>query len=229
LNEQAEKERKQQMEKQIRTARMAEGTSAQTKANSFNPPTENAWFSNKGGEKEEAVKLAKGNNVALLDTFDAEAGPEHKATVNCSVQTTSFSDITNKHTMEQSVESLKRVLGIGQPEALGVSTREMGNEPGSSNQSNTSWADDLPSEEEQMRMIQEEDAWTTVPSKKAKKKSAVKTQELDATSEASADAQRVNGTQKHKQNQPTSRPVLHKQESSNRFQFNDMHDDEWAA
>ena len=78
-------------------------------------------------------------------------------------------------------------------------------------------------------MIQEEDAWTTVPSKKDKKKSAVKTQELDATSEASADAPRVNSTQKPKQNQPTTRPVLHKQESSIRFQFNDMHDDEWAA
>ena len=215
LNEEAEKERRMQMEKQIRKARMAEGSSAQTKSASFKVPSENAWFA--GGHTQAVTdkKAAPAKDQALLDTFEPEI--DSRTSGDGAINVMALSNIANRPTDAQSVEALKKAIGVGQTEALGASGRENGVEPGSSTQSNTSWADDLPSEEEQMRRIRQEDAWTTVANKKEKKKGGANPaggNEVDTTSEASAEAARPNGTTKKP---ALSNGLAKKIESSNRF------------
>ena len=176
LNDEAETTRKALMEKQMKIARMAEGTSAQQKANK--PPASNVW-AQKAGNTNTNVPSAPVGQAPLFDTFES---PEMDNPNNAeSIKTATISDITNGHAaIDGTVNTVKQSLGTGRTEALAASTRENGIDPGSSTQSNASWADDLPSEEEQMRALQQEDAWTTV-SKKDKKKGA-----KDSVSEANA-------------------------------------------
>lgn len=129
-----EKERRVLLEKQLRTAREAEGRPAKNGLGSSQPPVSNAWT--KSGDHV-PLSSAADVNGALLDTFDA----------------------TNRS-------------------AVGNSAFK-----GNGSSENNVWERDLPSEEEQMRILNEmvdNDGWNTVEkSGKGKKKAAGKSTESE--------------------------------------------------
>ena len=240
-NEEAEKERRKLMEKQIRGARMAEGTSAQSKTASFKPPAENAWFANNRGQEQAKIRQPSVPYVEELDVREPAVVPETQG--NGAVSVKPLADVTNHPSQHESVNHMKRALGIGQTEALGASSRENGAtgvsrmndatnvgaaEPASSEQSRTtSWADDVMSEEEQMRMLQDqEDPWKTVSSKKDRKKGAkVGESKVSTTSEASVEPSRMNGSVQR----PNTNDALKRIESSNRYAAVEQDDTTWEA
>ena len=140
------------------------------------------------------------------------------------------------------MDYMKEMLGIGQTEAHGVPSRANGTngvrrmnsatniaaaEPASSEQSGTtSWADDMMSEEEQLKMaLEEQDPWMTVSSKRDKRKGG-KTGESKAvstTSEASLNPSRGNGS---KQRRSTNGAVK-RNETANRYVFDDEGEAAW--
>ena len=131
--EQAEKERRVLLEKQLRTAREAEGRPAKNGLASSKPPPTNAWTKPAHGSVPGAPNAAI-DTGPLLDTFDE---PTSAATIGDQRQT--------KETVEQKI-----------------------------------WDRDLPSEENQMRMLNEldNDGWNTVEKNgKGKKKVTAKTEE----------------------------------------------------
>ena len=226
-NEEAETERRKLMENQLRSARMAEGTSAQIK--SAKPPKQNAWTAATNTNKQDAVRKLPLQELPLLDTFDPQIEPKNTAggALNLSGP---LSNVTNHQSTETSIETLKRTIGVGQTEALGAAERE-GPQPDSSSQSRTSWADELPSEEEQMRMIKQDDVWTTVGNKKDKKKVGRPNGNADTASETSGpEPPRTNGTSRKPP--PPSKPKgVH---STNSFrtlpvQDSDFRDSSWEA
>jgi hypothetical protein len=241
-NEEAERERRKLMEKQIRGARMAEGTSAQSKTASFKPPTENAWFTNNQGRDQVNVRQPLQSYVEELDVREPAAEPESEG--NGAVGVKPLSDVTNQPTRDESVKSMKKMLGIGQTEALGASNREDGRnggykmngtvivhaaEPASSEQSKTpSWADDMISEEEQLRMaLEEQDTWKTVSNKKDKRKGGKvnESNDVSTTSEASIERSQLNGSAQRQ----SANGNLKSNESSNRYAIVDQGDDPWEA
>ena len=220
-NEEAEALRRLQMEQQLRIARTAEGSSAQTKSSTFKPPTENAWFA--GGKGSQAAQVQK-TPVHTMEERDTK----EQGTVTGSVSAAPLSNLSDMRKRNQTEQAVKQEMRTGPTEVVGTSSRENSTMPGSSTQSNASWAD-MPSEEEQIRMLREEDAWTTVASKKDKKKggrSANGVKEPDTTSEASADVFRAKGTNMRR---PTTDGALKGNESSNRYISSDQQDSEWAA
>ena len=240
-NEEAERERRKLMEKQIRGARMAEGTSAQSRSTSFKAPTENAWFAKPQSQDQAAVQRSSVPYVQELDV--REPAIESETRGNGAVSVKPLMDLTNHPRQDESVNQMKETLGIGQTEALGASGRENGEngisrmnggthtgaaEPASSEQSGTtSWADDVMSEEEQMRMLQDqEDSWMTVSNKKDKKKPAkVGESSVSTTSEASLEPSRTNGAVQR----PGTNRALERMESSNRYAAVEQNDSTWEA
>ena len=240
-NEEAERERRKLMEKQIRGARMADGSSAQSRTTSFKPPTENAWIAKDNGRDQAAVQQSSVSYVEELDV--REPAVESEAQDNLAVSVKPLTDVTNHPSQIESVNEMKKALGVGQTEALGASGRENGangisgmygasnigaTEPASSEQSKTtSWADDVVSEEEQMRMLQDqEDSWMTVPSKKDKRKGAKGVESnVSTTSEASVEPSRTNGNVQR----PGMNGALQRAESSNRYAAVEQDDSTWEA
>ncbi|KAI9842995.1 MAG: hypothetical protein M1838_002897 [Thelocarpon superellum] len=137
--EEDEKQRRVLLEKQLRTAREAEGRPAKNGLLSAKVPASSAWSSTQGppnGNHVRAALSSTASNAPLLDTFVPEAvpAPRPNGTAN---------GATN---------------GLKPAEAP----------------TGRIWDRDLPSEEEQMRMIQEmnDGGWSTVPKgKKSKSKS----------------------------------------------------------
>lgn len=249
LNEEAEKERRKLMEKQIRGARMAEGTSNQSKVNAFKAPIGNAWTPKPDAQQGNAVKNIPAAYVEELDTRDPETKAatqtDHQTETpgDASVSVRSWSELTHRPIQEQELEAVKQRMGIGQTEAVGASDRERGPnglsavngngvEPSSSTQSNKSWADDMISEEEQLVRLKEaeqEDLWKTVPIKKEKKKAGSKDGEAKgakAINETAVKPSNINGSPK----KPTT-SGKQQIESSNRFAnaFGEQQDSEWVA
>ena len=240
-NEEAERERRKLMEKQIRGARMAEGTSAQSRATSFKAPTENAWFAKPKNQDQATVQQSSVPFVQELDV--REPANESETRGNGAVSVKPLMDLTNLPTQDESANQMKQTLGIGQTEALGASNRENGAngisrvngathigaaEQASSEQSGTtSWADDVMSEEEQMRMLQDqEDSWMTVSKKKDKKKTAkVGESNVSTTGEASLEPSRTNGAVQR----PGTNRALKRMESSNRYAAVEQDDSTWEA
>ena len=135
--EQAEKERRALLEKQLRTAREAEGRPAKNGLAPAQPPT-NAWNKPADAATNSTGPATEQSSVSLLDTFE-------------DTPTTSLNPPnTNGGPNGSSVDVDKKV-----------------------------WNNDLPSEEDQMRMITEMDsdnAWSTVAKGgKSKKKSSAAT------------------------------------------------------
>lgn len=229
-NEEAERVRRKLMEKQIRGARLAEGTSAQGKTNSFKAPTESAWFANNQGQA-----TAKQPSVPFVEELDVRE-PAIKPEGNGAVRA------TNQPSQEESVDYMKEMLGISQTEAHGLSSRANGTdgvrrlngatniataEPASSEQSGTtSWAEDMMSEEEQLKMaLEEQDPWMTVSSKKDKRKGG-KTGEsktVSTASEASLDPSRASGLKQR----PSTNGVVKRNETANRYVFDDEGEAAW--
>lgn len=175
--EEAEQERKSLMDKQMKGARTAEGTSKQTRSNAFTP-THSAW-------KQEAP--ASQQPAKLLDTFDDAQTPRANGQA---VTTQPLSNITNG----ANVNAAKENTGEDKVSALGASTRERP-ELGRGE----SWADQVNDYEQAQweKDLVQEDKWETATSKKAKKKSK---KDTDTSSEASSSVARP------KQNGTTTKP-----------------------
>ena len=136
LRDQAEKERRVLLEKQLRTAREADGRPAKNGLGLEKPPSTNAWNKSAGGATDPTGPVTQQSSVSLLDTLE-------------DAPTTGLNPRgTNSGANGKSID--KKV-----------------------------WKNDLPSEEEQMRMITELDsdnAWSTVTKGgKNKKKSSAAT------------------------------------------------------
>ena len=161
----------QKKQEQLRRARMAEGTSNQTKANSFVSTTPNAWQNKNAGTTNGGVKPT---SAPLLDTFEPHT--ETKP----AVQSQPMSDITNKP-VASNATALKAEIGENRSSALAASGRKGG-----------TWTDQTSlSEEEQLQRLREqekEDAWEPVQTKKAKRKGR---RGADTSSEASGPSSRA--------------------------------------
>ena len=133
MREQAERERRTLLEKQLRTAREAEGRPAKNGLGPSQQPSTNAWDKPAGVATDSAGPAIPQSSVSLLDTFDdvPATAPNPRSTNG---------------------------------RANGISIDEK------------AWNNDLPSEEEQMRIITEMDSdnpWSTVAKGgKSKKKSS---------------------------------------------------------
>ncbi|KAL9615901.1 MAG: hypothetical protein Q9160_009161 [Pyrenula sp. 1 TL-2023] len=223
----AEKQRKALMEQQLRGARQAVGTSNQTKANSFNA-TSNPWSQGSTLKKADQHVENNAQRVALLlDTFDAV---DQKAPVKQSeqisqpeaaeVEKQSVALAGSRQNGENNVQTVQNNLrpvpaagaagartGITplkrdiSPNKKPLQTANSGDHTASS-EGKLSWADDFPSEEEQMRILQdtnEDDAWNTVTSRKDKKKLA-KGREVDEYSSVNTGGFETLGAHSQKSN-----------------------------
>ena len=134
MREQAEQERRVMLEKQLRTAREAEGRPAKNGMGIAKPPSTNAWSDPTSAPIRSEAPPTTLKNGPLLDTLE-----------------------DSKPTIESSTI---RTNGSGDKTVVDGKT----------------WNRGLPSEEEQIRLMNEMDsdnAWSTVPSGKGKKRSAV--------------------------------------------------------
>ena len=132
MREQAEKDRRVLLEKQLRTAREAEGRPAKNGMGASKPPSSSAWSSSASAATEAKAPPPPSTNEPLLDTFEE--------------------DTSNANSSPNGVTSSGDCMSVDEK----------------------AWNRDIPSEEEQLRLINEMDsdnAWSTVPSGKSKKKS----------------------------------------------------------
>jgi hypothetical protein len=158
LREEADKEHEAKKQQQLRTARMAAGTSNQTKANNFTQ-TQNAWkSSNTNAQPVQQPPTQSG----LLDTFEPSETPKESVSTKPAEQVTQDSGT--------SVAEAKEEVGKDKVEALAASKRE--GRPGIAQQ--PSWADEVNADDQDKWMKQltgaGEEEWEDVTSKKQKKK-----------------------------------------------------------
>src|SRR2546423_2092916 len=221
---------------------MAKGTSAQSKTTSFKPPAENVWFANSRSQDQANIQQPAVPYVEELDVREPEVEPEAQG--HGAVSTKPLANVASQPNPDGSVNRIKEVPGVGRTEALGASGRENGEngvsgtngatkigaaEPVSSEQSGTaSWAEDIVSEEEQMRLLQDEqDPWKTVSSKKDRRKGGkvAESKDVSNTSEASVEPSRANGSVRG----PSGNGALKTIESSNRYAVVEQDDSTWEA
>ncbi|CAF9935675.1 hypothetical protein IMSHALPRED_010317 [Imshaugia aleurites] len=147
MREQAEKERRALLEKQLRTAREAEGRPAKNGLGPSQPPSTNVWNKPADAANDSTGPATKQSSAPLLDTFE-------------DVPKTAL----NHHSTNGGANSMSVDKNV--------------------------WNNDLPSEEEQMRMITEIDSdntWSTVTKGgKGKKKSSGTTPARQDTSTTAA-------------------------------------------
>ena len=220
-NEEAETERRKLMEKQIRGARMAEGTSAQTRTSAFKPATGNAWFSSPSEPSTEATKAPAAEPQSLLDTFEPEARPTESSTKEAGKAPLSSIGV-NDFSTPSSRSSAAVAKENGSDRSANVSAF--------SGKEKKDWAKDLPVEEEQLRLVQDsEGSWTTVSKRDKKKTSKANgSKEVDTSEASGVESRHANGAASNAA--ASSGTVL----SSN---FNSYHqlgdsgfqDSEWAA
>ncbi|KIW85887.1 hypothetical protein Z517_01280 [Fonsecaea pedrosoi CBS 271.37] len=227
LREESDRMHEQKKQAQLRTARIAEGSSNQTKANSFTAK-QNAWQTGKPASE----KLPQTTEAApLLDTFDKPEIPT--VTVNGSVTSEPLSNVTNAVHETANVSAVKEDVGKGKTRALGASDREKAARPVLG--SRPSWADEVNQEEQDKwaKELVQDEKWESVTSKKGKKKA--KKDINDTSSEASSSVARtvaashpiINGTQ--------TNGIKPRVENLNRFQSIEpatdptFRDAEWEA
>ena len=154
--EEQEKERRQLMEKQLRTAREAEGRPAHN-GNGWtygSGPTPSAW--DPSFKQPEATSVAP-TNVSLLDTFEDASGEALTEPRQVSVGVNG-----RDHASYQDGGAARELEATKTTKAVGFPTKPT-----------RAWDQDLPSEEDQMKMIEEQqqsEQWTTVATKKTAKK-----------------------------------------------------------
>ncbi|KIW95029.1 uncharacterized protein Z519_03610 [Cladophialophora bantiana CBS 173.52] len=213
LREESDRIHEQKKQAQLRTARMAEGSSNQTKANSFTAK-QNAWQSGKPAS-EKLVQTTTSTEVApLLDTFEETDIPT--VTVNGSVTSEPLSDVANTVPEAASVSEVQQNIEKGKTNALGVSDREKLARPALG--SRPSWADEV-NEEEQDKWANElaqEEQWESVTSKKGKKKA--KKDLNDTSSETSSSIARPMPNTQPVINGSQTNGVKPRVENLNRFQ-----------
>lgn len=146
INEESERQHERKKQEQLRTARMAAGTSNQTKANNFAATAQNAW------QKKSPVAESTTPNVSsgLLDTFEPSK-------TQPSVQAVPLSNIANQPVASGNATELKAKQGENTTSAFAASARER-----------ASFSEEQ--QNQRIRETQQEDAWESVQSKKSKKK-----------------------------------------------------------
>jgi hypothetical protein len=200
-------------QKQMQGARMAEGTSKQTKATTF---TQNAWQSKASQEQQTPVQAPQ---QSLLDTFDHD---ENKPAVS-SQPAEALTDGP-----EATASAIKESKGESKAQALAASAREGGDStPVERWTSKESWADQINDNEQEQwqQKLVEEEQWEEVTTKKGKKKN----KNVDSSSEASQPLSTVpngqvptNGTKPAAETNKTTRP-----QTLNRFES--VAGDNWEA
>ena len=231
FREEADRVHEQKKQAQLRTARMAEGSSNQSKANAFTSK-QNAWQSSKPAAEKLTENTSKDEAAPLLDTFEKKDIPTSSG--NGAVTSEPLSDITNSVPETANINTVKKQVGEQTTSALAASERENISRPRLETKS--SWADEV-NEEEQTKWAQDlaqEEKWESVTTKKGKKKT--KKDNGDTSSEASSSLAKpvtnstpaVNG---NKTNGVTKLPTEH----LNRFQSiepkttSSFKDAEWEA
>ena len=211
---QSNKEHDAKREQQMRGARIAEGTSNQTKANAFNSPV-NAWTStSKPGQgtdvKQPAPDAASTATVAPLDTFESK--PAGNDVNDGAVTAQSMSQVTKGKNDTNGVNELKKELGTQTTSALAASQREKAPEAHHPLQRTESWADHM-DEEEQVKLAQEDSQkWESVATKKDKKKvrkvdteaHGDSTKRVNGQASQPAAAGKTNGTSSRQQPKPVA-------------------------
>lgn len=204
-----ERDRRKRMEQQIRGARMADGTSAQLRTDNFKPPTTNAWAPKPNQSQESTGTPDPIVPLPLLDTFESEQQPKKNGSNGVRHEPAFHaSDSTNN-------ESNPKM------------TNETGKAP---SQAQPAWTHDLPGEEEQMRLLQDnEDHWTTVGKKDKKKVS--NTQEPNAVR-----AQQTSSSKTSQTNGNKPMKAVNTQSSSSssanifqQLEDTGLQDSDWAA
>jgi hypothetical protein len=189
----ADRLQRQMKDKQMKGARMAEGTSKQTMSNSF-ISTQNAW---------KKPEQSAPQPTELLDTFDP---PENGQAVT----TQPLSNITNGANLIAAREQQGEKVS-----ALGASTRER---PEMTR--GAGWADEVIDDEQQSqwekKLLQEDQQWQSVPSKKSKKAK----KDNDTSSEASSAQPRRSGSSAQPRQNGTANSSANgvKTDTVNRFQ-----------
>lgn len=220
INEESDKLHEQKKQEQLRRARMAAGTSNQTKANNFAASTSNAWQNKPSG----TTSVPSSSAAPLLDTF------ETSSTTKESVQAQPAPTMANGSSSNNNAADLKSHMGGNTASAVTASGRENG-----------TWAEQMSiSEEEQMNIVreqQQEDAWESVQSKRSKKKGR---KEGDTSSEASfavsSRPQSQSRVTKPQANDTNTNTATKSQPSVNRFttiqpaaNTSGLQGDDWAA
>jgi hypothetical protein len=231
LRAESDRLHEQKKQAQLRTARVAEGSSNQTKANAFTS-TQNAWQLGKPAAEKLTQNSEKDDVVPLLDTFEKPVVPTF--TVHGAITSEPLSDVTNAVPDTTNVNAVKKKLGGDKTNALAASDREKVSRPGLGTRS--SWADQVNEEEQDnwANELAQEEKWESVTTKKGKKKG--KKENGDTSSEASSSLTRP---------LPNGRPAVNAEqtngvkkqatETANRFQSMEaitdpaFKDAEWEA
>ncbi|ERF76093.1 hypothetical protein EPUS_01426 [Endocarpon pusillum Z07020] len=217
--EEAERQRQRLLEKQIRGARMAEGTSAQTRTSAFKPPAQNVWFSGPAEPPAESMAAPSASSLSLLDTFEPQHGSA--TSVTHGMDTAPLGSVTDRKISTDNGRTGAAEETVDARIAEG---------PAGSEKTGSDWAKGLPVEEDQMRLIQEsEDSWTTVSKRDKKKASKPPIGKENDTSEASgAESRHANGVDL--KTTASSRPTF-PSSSNSYYQLGDsgFQDSDWVA
>ena len=227
LREESDRLHEAKKQAQLRTARMAEGTSNQIKANSF-AMKQNAWQAGKQIPVMTDESTSKAEVAPLLDTFER---PTVK--VNGAVYSEPLSKTTNSMPETANANTIRQDVGVNKTGAAASSSREKIARPVL--ETRPSWADEV-NEEEQDKWANElaqEEKWEPVTTKKAKKKAK---KDNDTSSEASSSlARQTSATTKAVMNGANENGVKPRSENLNRFQSieqlanSSLKDAEWEA
>jgi hypothetical protein len=191
---QSNKEHEAKRQQQMRGARMAEGTSNQSKADAFKP-TVNAWTATSNESKADTVRQPFTGEIstAPLDTFEPK--PAEGIVNQGAVTAQSLPQNSSEQNHASDVNGPKKELNGQKTAALATSERERVPEVHNTLQRTESWADQM-DEEDQLKKAEEESReWESVITKKDKKKVR------KADGETSGDSSRQVNGQVH---QPTA-------------------------
>jgi hypothetical protein len=226
--EQSLREHQAKGQQQMRTARMAEGISKQTKANAFRPLT-SVWTAAKTQDDENAVKQPPTSAAAAapLDTFEPKALKD--ITNNTAAVTTRpVSVMMDDGSSSIAMNGLKNDVGSEKTSALAASDRERGTQPDDTLQrtrSTQSWADEV---------NEDENTWSQVTTKKEKKKG--KKPDENTNGDSTTSTKQVNGqapkttTSTHANGSSSKLLALNRYKSlETGTTSNGLQDDEWEA
>jgi hypothetical protein len=231
LVEESNKQHEAKKQEQLRSARMATGTSNQIKAATFEK--QNVWQSGKPTTAKTEENASGTQTAPLLDTLDkAETATP---SFHSAVTTGPLADITTSVQENANVNQVRQEEGEDKTSALAASGRERASRPSIASQA--SWADEV-NEEEQDKWastLAQEAEWESVTTKKNKKKA---NKNNETSSEASSSVVRPTpATAKPVTNGTKSNGVQHNNNSgsTNRFanfqqlEQSSLKDAEWEA
>ena len=175
----AEHEKKKQ--NQLRIARMADGSSAQLRTNSFKPTSQNVW---QGTPQALPVAHSIGSSGQLLDTIEPVVESDAPRSAVTSKPADSIVNVSETST----VKDMESKFGGPVTSPLGASGREV--QPTSL--MSLDWADDVTEDELRQRGIlkEAEDEWQDVTTKKGKRRGP---KIDDTSSDASSGMNRSHG------------------------------------